>query len=306
MMMRQKSHRRNGLKLVEGLVILLIGLVVLGLILVWLGRGREQRDRLTCLDHLRRIGEGTLKYGETKKPRPLPASAIADGYGTWAVQIAPYFLKDDENPLKGWDERKPFAQQSAEVRGGQVPYYYCPARRLPGQLSEPSARHPAGALGDYACSSGNGDPAYPWTTAKANGAIILGEVLKKEGDLVLAWRSRTDLGSRARGEEEDDPGSLVRGLSHTILVGEKHVPPDGYGQLAFGDGSLYDGGHAANFARVGGTGHGLARTPDAPFRSNFGSSHPGVCQFLFADGHAEALRNDTSEELLGRLTNRLK
>ena len=92
MMMRQKSRRRNGLKLVEGLVLLLIGLLMLGMVLVWLGSGREQRDRLTCLDHLRRIGEGTLKYGETKKPRPLPASAIADGYGTWAVQIAPYFL----------------------------------------------------------------------------------------------------------------------------------------------------------------------------------------------------------------------
>jgi hypothetical protein len=149
--------------------------------------------------------------------------------------------------------------------------------------------HVPGALGDYACAAGDGDPQFAWTGPDANGAIILADVLEKQDDLILRWQSRTSV------------ASLTRGLAYTILLGEKHVPPEGIGQAAFGDGSLYNGQHPASVSRVGGPGFGLALTPEAPMNNNFGSSHPGVCQFLMADTSVRALRVDVSEEVLGKM-----
>src|SRR5205823_4972519 len=101
-----------------------------------------------------------------------------------------------------------------------------------------------------------------------------------------------------------DYPSLQRGESHTILLGEKHVPRGHFGAGPFGDGSLYNGDNPASAARVAGPGYGLAPGPDAPFHDNFGSDHPGVCQFLMADGSVRALANTIDEEVLGRLTTR--
>src|SRR5262249_39099018 len=113
-----------------------------------------------------------------------------------------------------------------------------------------------------------------------NGPIILGEVLQQEGDRILRWRSRTTL---------DD---LKRGKSHTILAGEKQVPlPDGRGLTDQGDGSVYNGDYPASSSRVAGPGFGLARSTSEPARRNFGSAHPGVCLFLFADVSARPLAN---------------
>ena len=66
------------------------------------------------------------------------------------------------------------------------------------------------------------------TVHDANGAIILGEVLEKKGDLILQWRSRTSFVDLQQ----------QRGLSYTFLVGEKHVPAEEWGNADAGDGPL--------------------------------------------------------------------
>jgi hypothetical protein len=231
----------------------------------------------------------------------LPAARIADGYATWAVQIGPYLSASGPDPFHAWDLRKSYSAQSDEARTTQVLLYYCPSRRAPPELSvsgdvprdgQPGSKELPGALGDYAGCSGDGDPKDPWQTAQANGAVIVGEVLKRSEDLVLDWRGRVDL------------GDLKPGQSQTILVGEKHVPWGRFGKGQVGDGSLYDGGYPAYAARVGGPGYGLAAGPEAPFHDNFGSYHPGICQFLFADTSMRPLVNTVSEEVLGRMTRR--
>src|SRR5262249_11597786 len=174
--------------------------------------------------------------------------------------------------------------------------FFCPARARGFFVSQSGDIRPGnlqganvpGALGDYACVSGDGDPAHPWTGPSANGAIILGEVLERKDDLILRWRSRTSL------------ASLERGTSNTLLVGDKHVPLGHYGQAAVGDGSLYSGQEPANSGRVGGPGYGLSPSPESPFNSNFGSWHPGLCQFLVADLSVRELANSINEEFLGR------
>lgn len=289
---------RSGLTRAETIVILVVGLTLLGLLLTLLPRAQEDSNRVQCIFHLKQIGGAVQRYHQRTKY--LPAARIAAGYATWAVQIAPDLRANQAGPLGGWDLQQSYYAQPEAVRTEQIPVLYCPARRHPPQLSIGEVMRGAkqggffpGALGDYACAAGNGDPNHPWDGPNANGPIILGEVLERKGDLILRWRSRTSL--------ED----LKDRTSYVILLGDKHVPAGKWGQPVVGDGSIYNGDYPANAARVGGPGHGIAPTPDAPFDINFGSYHVnGVCQFVFADNSVRARRPDIDVQVLGRLTTR--
>ena len=93
------------------------------------------------------------------------------------------------------------------------------------------------------------------------------------------------------------------GISNTIIVGEKHVRPSRFG-IAHEDGAIYNGDHPGCFSRRGGPGSPLARFPTDNYSTNFGSYHEGVCNFVFADGHTEAIQVNIATDILGRLTNR--
>jgi hypothetical protein len=286
---------RWGWTRVEVVVLGLVGVMGLGLAVMLISHSRDPAQRTECKMHLKYLGDAIRLFHD--RNNMLPASCVAPGYSTWAVQIAPFLPQDQGKTLAAWDAGLPYYEQTAAAREAQVWLYYCPARRGPPQLSVSDdsapdgkwkAQHMAGALGDYGCASGTGDPARPWTSTDADGAVILGEVLEKKGDTIKKWKSLTTL------------NSLKRGQSYTILLGEKHVPKDAFGQTAQGDGSLYNGDHPASFARIAGKGHGLAQAPADPFNINFGSWHPGICQFLIADGSVQPRANNVDPELLAK------
>ncbi len=92
------------------------------------------------------------------------------------------------------------------------------------------------------------------------------------------------------------------------MVGEKHVPPTMYGQ-PYCDNSVYDGDMLQSHGRFAGPGaFGLARSPEedeGQFSCQiFGSSHPGICNFVFCDGGVRALEVAVDTVILGRLANR--
>jgi hypothetical protein len=291
--MLASGERRWGWTRVEVVVLGLVGVMGLGLAVMLISRSRDPAQRTECMMHLKRQSDAIFVFHD--KNKTLPASCIAPGYATWAVQIAPLLQQDHGKALAAWDAGLQYCEQTASAREAQVWVYYCPARRGPLQLSVSGDSAPdgkwqqmAGALGDYACASGTGDPARLWTSTAADGAIIVGEVLEKQGDRIKRWKSLTNL------------DSLKRGQAYTILLGEKHVPQDAFGQTAQGDGSLYNGDHPASFARIVGKNHGLAQEPTDPFKTNFGSWHPGICQFLIADGSVQARVNTMDPKLLAK------
>jgi hypothetical protein len=287
--------RRRAITRIEVVVITAIAVLCASVLALLLVRGRENGLRLQCMNNLRRLGDAAVGFQTANGF--LPPARIADGYATWAVLLAPHL--DDKSPLMDWDKSQSFFAQKQVIRETLLPVYFCPARPRSSALSEDdvdpaTGKHVAGAVGDYAGVSGTGDPAHPWDGPDADGTIVLGDVLERDGDRIVRWRGRTSLPAT---QEE-------RGLSQTLLIGEKHVPISEEGRTAVGDGSLYDGRYPANSARIAGPGHGLAKEVTAPFHTNFGSAHPGVCLFLRADGSVVPLAVDVNEEVLGQMARR--
>ena len=119
-------------------------------------------------------------------------------------------------------------------------------------------------------------------------------------------------------------------MVNTFLAGEKHVSqdvytPSGFMPVRFNGGG--DGGWCAcnewlHASRVVGGFRGdvdgdgieeydgrypIAFGPSDDTMSqnyNFGSWHPGICQFAMCDGSVHAFSNDTDTNLLGRLAQR--
>jgi hypothetical protein len=294
----QVPSARRAVSKLEFLVAISLLVVVGGLVAMMIARHRENSQRLACINNLRVIGQAIHAYHEAsaagEKKRYLPPSHIADGYATWAVLIAPHMIKS--HPLHDWDKQLSYFAQSEEVRQAALFTYLCPARRRPSVISESGDvekdTHFPGAVGDYGIVAGDGSVMPDWLGGKANGTLVPAVNVERKGDRIVSWEAVTGL------------DSLVRGAQYTLLVGERHVPPTGFGNAEFGDGSLYNGANHASFARVAGPGFPLATTFDAPFNKNFGSYHNGVCNFLMADTSFRSMTNDTSEAILGQLSRR--
>ncbi len=286
--------RRNGLSRLEILVALVVALFAAGLIAMLVARVREASLREQCKNNLKMLGGAFHQYHD-KNLKRLPPSRIADGYATWAVLLAPYLTKD--NPLLGWDQQTTYFDQKDEVRQAVLIQFICPARRRDDMLSESgdfdkAGKHIPGAVGDYGDVAGDGSKDHDWTGPNANGALVIADVLQRNGDRIVKWESRTSF------------ESLTRGQSYTLLLGEKHALPDHLGDAEFGDGSLYNGARPANFSRIAGPGYPLAKAIDEPFNNNFGSWHNGICSFLMADGTVRSMANDVSDLVLGQLARR--
>jgi len=82
---------------------------------------------------------------------------------------------------------------------------------------------------------------------------------------------------------------ITDGATYTVMIGEKHVPQDSFGLGPF-DSSVYNGDHPTSWARGAGLGVALADRRDNPVWQ-FGSYHPGICQFLFCDGRVQPINS---------------
>jgi Protein of unknown function (DUF1559) len=285
--------------MLELVVVLFIGVLLITLVVVGIGKMRERANRAHCANNLRQMGAAVKLYDKER----LPPSRIAEGYATWAVLITPFMVKD--SGLKDWDLERQYFDQPEAARQALIPQYFCPSRRygpansISGDVPGPGRANVAGALADYAGAAGDGNPRFPWTTARANGPLIIARVIRRVDGRIVEWQSRVRWADLTKEDpKKEDP---KKGESHTILLGEKHVPLDHFGEAAFGDSSVFNGANPANFSRVAGPGYGLATSVTDPFNTNFGSYHPDICQFLMADGSVRPMNTSVSETVLGRL-----
>lgn len=295
--MNGKRGQRAGraFTLVELLVVIAIIGVLVALLLPAVQAAREAARRTQCANNLKQFGLASQNFHDTFQY--LPSSRIWDHWATWAVQIMPYM---EQGPLYDkWNIQDQYYNQPQTVRETHVKGLYCPTRRSPGKVSStgdvpdngtPSGTHHSGALSDYAGCAGDFNYTSWYDGVNANGAVFTGEVLEQSGTLIRRWRGRVNL------------AKIEDGTSATFLIGEKHVPQSRF-TIAVGDGSIYNGDHEWNFARVAGPGYPLAPHPKYTTNMNtiFGSYHPSMCQFVLVDGAVRSIRNDISTTILGRL-----
>jgi prepilin-type N-terminal cleavage/methylation domain-containing protein len=279
-----KTARRSGFTLIELLVVIAIIAILIGLLLPAVQKVREAASRSRCQNNLKQIGLAIHNYHDVN--RLMPPSRLGPQYATWCVLILPYLEMD---PLfRQWDLTKTYYQQPVVAQTTAVSLFFCPTRRSPPMLSTqfevsgtgiPDSQEHPGSLGDYACNGGQFSGPVVDNPA-CNGVMCMadGQSANNHG---IALTDITD------------------GTSNTFLVGEKHAPLSKWGQSGptFGEGSVYNGEFPRNFARIAGApSFSLGQGPDdlaGPWHCKFGSYHPGLCLFLFADGRVTSLSNST-------------
>jgi prepilin-type N-terminal cleavage/methylation domain-containing protein/prepilin-type processing-associated H-X9-DG protein len=292
----------HGFTLVELLVVITIIGILIALLLPAVQAAREAARHAQCSNHLKQLGLGIHLFHDVRGK--IPASRLPCCNGSWVVALWPFL--EQQAQADAWGNKSYYVQPES-LRKTQMSVLYCPSRRSPGWVSKDGDSAPPpmpGALGDFAANIGDGTRG-DWTVRTAsgpNGPFVYAGPFDSNGypntqctgaypnqiaeriDFVLSFSDITD------------------GLSNTVFLGERHVPEGQLGTLAGQDTSVYNGDQAWHCcARVGGPGYGLARSTDESVNQNFGSYHPGTCQFVFGDGSVRGLSVQIASTVLQRL-----
>jgi prepilin-type N-terminal cleavage/methylation domain-containing protein/prepilin-type processing-associated H-X9-DG protein len=297
--MRTQRRQYRGFTLIELLVVISIIAILIGLLLPAVQKVREAASRTTCNNNLKQMGLAIHNYHDVNKA--LPPSRVGPQHATWFVIILPYLEQDAL--YKQWDLSRTYYEQPLTVQNAIVRAYVCPSRGRSAMASTqfevsstgiPDSQEHPGTQGDYACNGGqfyNAIVDHPlcqgpmcYASSQVNGS---GQVISSQSQTALK--------------------DITDGTSQTFLIGEKHSVRSKEGQSgpSWGEGAIWNGDFPRNFSRIAGqTNWNLGQGPNdltGPWHCKFGSWHPGVCQFLFCDGHVVALANGVDMDTLQKL-----
>ena len=309
---RSFAHSARGFTLVELLVVIAIIGILVALLLPAVQAARESARRNQCISQLRQIGLAIQNHHDTFGFFPTGRTSIDDFGVSWAQRILPQL--EEQAVFDAYDPAEPVhAEANAVAMRTPISVYACPSRRPAtadrdfhnggaggGANGEPRR---SAVLGDYAANGGLEEDTGMEGNDYVDGVF---DLLNGTIDWSIAGPIYTLSKIEAR--------QVIDGLSQTIAVGEKHIAqpapgediPDERLHSVQGDTCFLAGDNPRTIFR--GSEDGLASGPAAlPLvdgESNngaqvFGSSHPGVVQFVYLDGHAEAHAVDQGGAAIG-------
>jgi prepilin-type N-terminal cleavage/methylation domain-containing protein/prepilin-type processing-associated H-X9-DG protein len=274
--------RRCGFTLIELLVVIAIISVLMGLLLPAVQKAREAANRMSCGNNLHQLGLAMHEYHGSYNR--LPPTRYMGASATWAVLILPYLEQD--NLYTKWNLSRSYYLQSDLARQTAVKSYFCPSRRT--STSSPTVSQ----TGDV--------PSDGSSTANFPGALADYAVVVDPSGHDMAGKTCKSMGGPFEAQTGTRFEDFLDGLSNTLLVGEKHVPIDHWGD-GWWDCSTYNGDYYQCSCRAGGPFYPLTTNPwDQGWK--FGSMHTHVVQFVFADGHVQALPDTINPYTLELLT----
>lgn len=300
-----RVKRSFGFTLVELLVVIaIIGLLV-GLLLPAIQAARESARRNQCVNNLKQIGIALQTRHDARKAFPAGRvgrtstgnSGVTQFGVSWAFELLPYMehavlYQALVKALPSTDIQNALAMRSP------VEIFYCPSRREPAadrnfdnnDQPPPEEHRAVAAGGDYSASAGL-DNHYGFDN-------VNGEPPGDKGGALYTF-SRNSI------------RNVTDGTSQTIGVGERYVPTEDEVRQVHsnideammhyyqGDTAFFSGDNPNTI--MSGTQCGMAHGNAPPantcnpldlkdLREKFGSEHPGLCNFVFLDGHVQAIQ----------------
>ena len=306
-MIASYRRRTRGFTLVELLVVIAIIGVLVALLLPAIQAAREAARRSECMNHLKQIGLAIQNHHDAKRHFPIGRNGRNEMSVSWAYFLLPQI--EEPALFDAYDPTVPvFDAKNSQTMRTPIAVYACPSRRPPA-----ADRHfdnndnaptvlSAASLGDYAANAGieedTGLEDEDWEDPSTHKVI----------DIALAGPIFTGSNINAR--------RVIDGLSKTLAVGEKHIPPvrsewtEEMVHFNQGDNGILAGDSIFTIFRC--SEEGLATGPDDGAQTDpeaaedaikkFGGVHPGVTMFVYLDGHADGLSNDTDVDTLEALS----
>ncbi len=299
----RNSSTRSAFTLIELLVVIAIIGMLVGLTLPAVQMVRESARRTSCLNNLKQLGLAVQQYENVR--RYYPPSRAADEFLTWPVLVMPYL--EAKTAYERFDLKARYADQNSEIVRFGMPVMFCSSRRSPEFLSqaERNGEH-VGSVGDYAGNAGSTqhlNGTHDW----AGFAVPVDGVFNSGFDFQNPVSMNRLVGSeRGRYRQVD----ILDGVSNTIFIGEKAISNLFMGEPGgAADNCIYNGDDPGTFMRLGGVGLPIqhlknVNPPDFGDHPQWGSFHPGVCNFVFGDGSTKTIPNSLDEEVLRRLCSR--
>ncbi len=274
------SHKKltRGFTLVELLVVIAIIGILVALLLPAVQAAREAARRCSCQNNITQLGLAVHHYEFNHEYLPAgtlnpegPIRSEPEGqHISWIVQTLPYF--EQPNAYRQFDqEAGAYARENAPVRKLSLSLLMCPSFGG-NEVNEDETA----ALGTYAgCHHASEVP----IDAKNNGLLFLNSQLRY-----------TD---------------ILDGSSQTILLGEMLPRETSLGWVSGTRATLRNTSHFEQWRHRRRPGDPQPAKEPGPLEvGGFGSTHPGVANFVFADGSTHYISENIDPKVFAQLGDR--